>query len=477
MGLDPELLADAYQTIREGSEIGSEAKVVSDKIRTNGRQTKVNYLNKELIYEDEGAFLYQRGDTKSRIFYLRIFDQKSGKPYVKSMGTTDHAKALVKARAIYQEIKGKIQRGERLRSITTPELIEIYLSSIFITDIPHAGVTPQTFKLKKYFLAKWLEFITSLKLQNIPIDRLPLETINTFGSWFRDLPRKDGRNGERSFEQINNAISEVKLAYYKVAVKGRYISSDLVPDIDRLKVPKSSAPKRDILELDQYGKFWRFLEYKYQKEKGISEMEKHRRILFTKFVGVMVNSGMRPSEFISLKWKDITNHQSADPKLKDKISILSIRAENAKTGRARNIVAPVRKRLEVIKRSYKEIGFEPGPNDFVLFNIQKEDRRPYTRQTFYCRLQETLKLSGLQEELNGCEHSISLYSFRHQYICWRLRYGHVPIHLIAKNCGTSIQKIDETYGHIEVEKQVDLLTKNQGILKSLDINLTTEIIE
>lgn len=108
------------------------------------------------------------------------------------LGTTDHAKALVKARTIYQEIKGKIQRGERLRSIATIKLIEIYLSSIFIADIPHAGVTPQTFKLKKYFLAKWLEFIASLKLQNTPIDRLPLETINTFASWFRDLPRKDG---------------------------------------------------------------------------------------------------------------------------------------------------------------------------------------------------------------------------------------------------------------------------------------------
>jgi hypothetical protein len=49
--------------------------------------------------------------------------------------------------------------------------------------------------------------------------------------------------------------------------------------------------------------------------------------------------------------------------------------------------------------------------------------------------------------------------------------------LIAKNCGTSIQKIDETYGHIEVEKQVDILTQNQGIMRSADIDLTTEILD
>ena len=230
------------------------------------------------------------------------------------------------------------------------------------------------------------------------------------------------------------------------------------------------------MELDQYEKFWKFLEYKYTREKGITSLEKHRRIIFWKFVGIMVNTGMRPSEFISLKWKDISTYKTHDPKLQKKISVISIRAENSKTGRPRNIVAPVRRRFEVIKNSYKEMGFEPSPNDYVLFNITKDDRRAYTRQTFFCRLKDTLKLSGVQDDLNEYQHTISLYSFRHQYICWRLRYGQVPIHLIAKNCGTSIQKIDETYGHIETEKQVDVIIANQGIIKSAEIDLTTTIL-
>ena len=477
MGLDPNLLADAYETLKEGSEIGSGAVAKAGGNGSGGRQTKKNYLNKELIYDDETAFMYQRGDTKTKIYYLRIFDVKSRRPYVKSLGTTDHAKALVKARTIYQEIKGKIVRGERLRSITTPELIDMYLNTLHITDIPHEGVTPETLKLKKYFLNTWMEFITSINHKNTPIDQLPSEKLIQFGSWFRDLPRRDGRTKKRSVEQINNAISEVKLAYYKVAVRNRYISNDLVPQIIRLKQQKNSAPKRDILELHQYDKYWRFLEYKYQREKNLDDIEKHRRIIYTKFVGVMVNTGMRPKEFLTLKWKDISAHKTADPKLKKKIAVISIRAENSKTGKARNIVAPVRRRLEVIKQSYKDIGYDPQPNDYVLLNVEQDDRRAYTRQTFFCRLKATLKLCGLQTELDQYDYSISLYSFRHQYIAWRLRYGQVPIHLIAKNCGTSIQKIDETYGHIEVEKQVDILTQNQGIMRSADIDLTTEILD
>jgi len=201
MGLDPTLLSDAYETLKQGSEIGSHAADQRSIKGSNGTHTKKNYINKELIYEDETAFIYQRGDTKSQVFYLRIFDTKSRKPYVKSLSTIDHAKALVKARTIYQEIKGKISRGERLRTITSAELVDMYLGSLHISDIPHTGVTPDTMKLKRYFLNTWLEYISSLNCISTPIDQLPMDHLIKFGYWFKDLPRKDGRQRQsRSME-------------------------------------------------------------------------------------------------------------------------------------------------------------------------------------------------------------------------------------------------------------------------------------
>jgi len=89
----------------------------------------------------------------------------------------------------------------------------------------------------------------------------------------------------------------------------------------------------------------------------------------------------------------------------------------------------------------------------------------YCRQNMYQRLRRVLRESGLEEEFSRRGESISLYSFRHQYACWRLRYGDVPIYLLAKQMGTSIQKIEATYGHIEVEQQVEKITKAQGIIK------------
>ena len=104
----------------------------------------------------------------------------------------------------------------------------------------------------------------------------------------------------------------------------------------------------------------------------------------------------------------------------------------------------------------------------------KKKRTAYSRQSLYLRLKGVLsKASGIWEELKAENKSVSLYSSRHAFICWRLRYGNVPVHLLAKAAGTSIQKIEQTYGHIEVEKQTELLTQNQGFIKSAEVDLDT----
>lgn len=470
MGLDPDLLSDAYETLREAQEAASNAKTDSSKV--SRVTTRKNYLDKQLVYDDEQAWIYRRGDTKSKTWYLRIFDDKSKKPFVKSLQTHDYARALTKARLIYQDIKGKIDRGERLHSITSKELVEKYLSSLHITDIPHEGVTPESWKTKRYYLRVWMEYIDFIGHTNTAIDRLPIEKLRDFGKWYLTKPRQDRRTIPRSHEQINNAISTVRLCYYKIAVRERYVSADKVPDIDRLKQQRDERYKRDVLDLEQYNKFWRFLEFKYCREKDLAPIEKRTRILFTKVVGILTNSGLRPRELLTLKWGDISNFKDAD---NQENVVLHIRAENAKTGRSRNVVCPIKKRLEVIKRSMRELGEKIEPDDFVLMNPQKPDRRAYSRQMFHERLKQTLELSGLAEEIKERKQKISLYSLRHQYICWRLRYGNVPIHLIAKNCGTSIQKIEETYGHIETEKQADVITRNQGIIRQSEVDLSTVI--
>ena len=103
------------------------------------------YQDKESVYDDEHAFIYRRGDTATKRYYLRIYDETHKKPFIKALGTTDRVRALATARSIYQDIKGKIDRGERLKTINSKELVALYLNSLHISTFPtlelHQSVT------------------------------------------------------------------------------------------------------------------------------------------------------------------------------------------------------------------------------------------------------------------------------------------------------------------------------------------------
>ena len=67
--------------------------------------------------------------TKLKAILLFARKEKGKTPFVKSLDTQDRSEALVSGRMLYQEVKGKIARGEKSRSLITSKLIEKYLAS------------------------------------------------------------------------------------------------------------------------------------------------------------------------------------------------------------------------------------------------------------------------------------------------------------------------------------------------------------
>jgi len=464
-GLDAADLVTAIQTL-------AEAKKATTPAPEKGKSI---YQDKESVYDDEHAFIFRRGDTVTKRYYLRIYDETHKKPFIKALGTTDRVRALATARSIYQDIKGKIEKGERLKTINSKELVALYLNSLHISNTPHAGVTPECYRLKEYYLRNWLDYIRHKGYENTPIDKINPQKTRDYGDWFRSKPKAD--NTQRSAELINNSISEVLRAYRKVAVRDNYISRNQIPEIDRIKEPKDEAYKRDILTVEQYNKFYKYMLYRWIKEDGITEIEKQKRIIFYNIIGILYNTGLRPKEILGLRINELTTNEADSKELQQTHLKLLVRRENSKTGRSRVVVAPIRKRVERIKAAYKKLGVEHLPQDYLLFIYNSKDRRQYSRQALYQRLQKVLTQSGLREELEAEGKKVSLYSSRHSWITWRLRYGNTPIHLLAKAAGTSIEKIEKTYGHIEVEQQTEALTRNQGYAKSAEVSLTTQIEE
>ena len=169
-------LATALDAIQHSREIS----------RPQEPQGHKNFLNQQYFMPGEDCFIYQRGDTKRKIWYIHIYDTARKKQYIKSLKTTDEVKAITAARIIFSEITGKIARGERIVSITAKELVDKYLNmeSRRISDKPKDGITPHTFRVKKQWFNIWLKYIESIGHKSTPIDKIKPERTRDFGYWF-----------------------------------------------------------------------------------------------------------------------------------------------------------------------------------------------------------------------------------------------------------------------------------------------------
>jgi integrase len=197
-------------------------------------------------------------------------------------------------------------------------------------------------------------------------------------------------NTPRSTKKINTNISEVLRAYKQIALRENYIGKNHVLEIVKLKVQPDETYKRDILTIQQYGKFWRYMLYHWIKEKAITEVERQKHIIFYNTIGILYNTGLRPKEFLGLRLNKISINEADSKELQQTHLKILVRRENSKTGRSRVVVAPIRKRVERIKAAYKALGTEHLPQDYLIFVCNSKDRRQYTRPTLYQRLQQVL---------------------------------------------------------------------------------------
>ena len=442
---------------------------------------KKEFEDKTYVYDDVEAFIFKRGQTKKGIWYFRIWDTKRQKAVLRSLKTTNKELALTTAKQLYRDISGKIERNERLKQINTFELCDMWdkFLQTQISDIPHMGIVPKTYKSKRYWIKNWKEYIKELRLDKTSIDKIKPQLTRAFSAWLEAKPKQTAlHTGGRSREQINNNVNEILKMYNQLAVRERYIRNDDIPQIDRLKYEVDDSVKRDIPTLNEYEIYYTFLKRKYITKKynpKVPPEELEKRKIFSEFILILANTGLRPKELLGIKVKEISDliNQSEDDIAKGNV-VLLVRKDNSKTGKSRQCVAPVRKRFERIYASYQKIGITHQPEDYVFINAAFKRRKPLGRMIMHQRLRKTLSDSGLQEIYDKESKRVSLYSFRHFYAFFRL-INKLPIHILAKNMGTSVEHLEKTYGHITTTLHSDEITAGMGrIFKKTETSLALE---
>jgi integrase len=184
-------------------------------------------------------------------------------------------------------------------------------------------------------------------------------------------------------------------------------------------------------------------EYSQLLDKNVEMMRNSRkqitadiRQLLSFYMMFAIHTGLRPgSEIDQLTWGDIQVESHGH---KSRFFITVSKGKTTKHTGTRQIVCKqgifdVLTALMIIHPNRKASD--------LLFRLPDGSTTKELGRTFTKLLNE----SGLKESPSGVR---TLYSLRHTYITWELMSQNVSIDVLARQCGTSIQMIEQHYSHV-----------------------------
>lgn len=207
------------------------------------------------------------------------------------------------------------------------------------------------------------------------------------------------------------------------------------------QVPQGGLPedksRREEFTLQEYRDLHTYAR-KWIKE-GRTDFNVWYRTMAYNFMLIMANTGMRTSEARNLRWRDIDMRQTKDGR---RFVTMNVRGK----GKYRELIAAtnVASYLDRIK----EISKATNPNDFVFSKATGKG----ATTLYESLIGDLLEKSKLLYSSTGSRRST--YCFRHTYATFRLMEG-VDVYFLAKQMGTSVQMIEDYYGHITPAKNAE----------------------
>jgi integrase len=178
---------------------------------------------------------------------------------------------------------------------------------------------------------------------------------------------------------------------------------------------------------------------------GPNAMHRYQRELLRNYLLFMANSGLRPNEARQLCWRDLRTERDAEGKPALVVEV----APTTKTG-ARTVVC--RQGTQTYLDRLKKLSRHAGPDDLVFCGYDGEPVDNFNK-TFA----SVLTRLKLLDDRWGKRRTV--YSLRHFY-CTQCLLSGIPVHILAKNMGTSIAYIEQHYSHVLTVMQAkELRTK------------------
>lgn len=360
-------------------------------------------------------YVYLQGNSK--YWYCRFV--LYGKWYAKATKKTDLNEAIAMAHRIYMDYEIRAETNTLIDSKRFKDVAEKAIDQM-LSELMHGGGK-----------VIYKDYIGALRKYHIPyfdrmfITSIDQEKIREFDKWrieeFKRIPAK-------STIQTHNAALQM---VFKEAIVRKWMIPMQVPVLNSEGL---TSQRRAAFSKEEYEKTYDAI----IKLEENSRKEKTRQIreLLLDYMEFAVHTGIRPgTEMESLTWGDI--HMETD----EHNVVFYVTVTKGKTTKhtgTREIVC--RDEIFSCIEELRERFPDRKPSD-KLFRLADGSTTKELGKAFDKALLET----GLKQSAHGVR---TLYSLRHTYITWQLMSGEVSMEILAKQCGTSVQMIEQHYSHV-----------------------------
>ncbi len=292
------------------------------------------------------------------------------------------------------------------------------------------------------------DYITAIKKYLIPyfgnynINSIGYDELKQFSTWrIKQMKRSPVQS---TVTTHNSALNRV----WDYAVQKGWIAQSQVP---KMKNNGAKGTAREAFSLSEYKSLTSYMPH--WVDKGHTEKSKMMRRLLRDYVLFLANTGIRHgTEAMGLRWRDI------EWITKDGQRYLQLTV-NGKVGKrqaiARHNTEDYLKRLQSRRSHIANLTFDQllqrklNEKVFVLEDGTETDSLAGT-------FRGLMKDSGLDKDRETKEKR-SLYSLRHTYAHLSILRERMDVYTLAKQMGTSVQMIEQHYGHLHPAQKADVI--------------------
>ena len=373
-----------------------------------------------------GLVIFRRLDVAHRNWYCRVKLPHSDRYKTISLKTSDIGAARERAFDQDADLRFRIKHEVPVFNRPFSQIAKEFLA--FQQKRAGAGQIKmeRTRKIASVIRAQLDPYVGAMQINLVGVERWA-----NYPFW-----RQEHGKG-RVREAVSGSTIRHEMSIFRAimayAAGRKYIPTAAIFD-GKLQLAKE---RREEFNPDEYRKLHTFAR-SWLKQASKPSSIWYRTIAYN-FVLIMCNTGMRPGEAKSLRWRDVSIKEDREGR---KLVVLQVRGKK----KSRNLVAASNvgdyfERVRAISKSSER-------DDFVFTTITGKPA-----VTLYSSLIGVLlEASGLQIGPEGTPRTT--YSFRHTYATFRLSEG-VDVYILAQQMGTSVQMIEDHYGHVNSIKNAE----------------------